>query len=230
MLDYDEAYLSRLAKGDYKKPNRDRLIRIGETLAGRFTSDPIERERYVNEGLAAVRYAPLPGTVPVTDAATKREVERLIDRVEQLRDTFTVAESLENARRYGRRAFDLGRTKGTVPGGEPEDRDPMEAEDGELFLPLIGGHYYLQVVGDSMSPFYPDGTWLIIRATPNPPIGKVVIALVGTDNVCKRLTAATYEDNDTVYTLEPTNHKYRSIRQGDIRFQGYVLKVVKDAE
>jgi transcriptional regulator with XRE-family HTH domain len=111
---------------------------------------------------------------------------------------------------------------GAVPASDPDRRTQ---EHRGTVLQKFGAHYMVEVEGDSMTPYYADGDILIVRKIEAPDPGDVVIALVYGDSVCKLFTAWKFDPDtgETIYTLSPTNHKYREIRASDVEFQGVVV-------
>lgn len=105
------------------------------------------------------------------------------------------------------------------------DADLRFQEDIGPILAYYNADFALIAQGDSMEPHIHDGDMLYIRRTSEPQIGKVVIALVYGESVAKKLTAikVDQETGDIIYTLSPTNHKYREIKAHDVQFQGVVV-------
>ena len=128
--------------------------------------------------------------------------------------------------RFGRILADDLPHLGTVPAGVAERR--YQELRGSL-ASTLGADYIVEVQGDSMSPHYKDGDILLVRRNFQPQPGDVVIALVYGDSVCKMFSEWRFDGdtNETIYTLSPTNHKYREIRASDVEFQGVVIAKVE---
>jgi SOS-response transcriptional repressor LexA len=111
---------------------------------------------------------------------------------------------------------------GLVPAGDP-DRRYQEARGG--VAERFGAQFLVEVEGDSMEPHYHNGDILVVCRTAEPVLGDNVIALVSGDSVCKKLTASRYDEvsGDIIYTLSPSNHKYREIHASDVQFQGVIV-------
>jgi SOS-response transcriptional repressor LexA len=79
-----------------------------------------------------------------------------------------------------------------------------------------------------MEPFISDGEWVAVRATKEPVVGKITIAVIDGDSVCRRLKSISDVDGETFYTMDSANEKYESIRAREVRIQGIVIKRVTD--
>lgn len=110
----------------------------------------------------------------------------------------------------------LGSTEFGLP-EHPGQEEPVE------FMESIGAKYLLRVNGQSMEPLIHDGEIVTVRPCRDPKVGQIVIAVVGSANVCKRLRSVEHKNGEAVYTLEPANSKYGAIRESEVTFQGIVL-------
>ncbi|MBW3624961.1 MAG: LexA family transcriptional regulator [Armatimonadetes bacterium] len=130
-----------------------------------------------------------------------------------------LAQSIE---KLGLRILDDSDIIGGVPASDPDRRTQ---EHRGTVLQKFGAQYMVEVEGDSMEPYYGNGDILVVRKIQEPDPGDVVIALVYGDSVCKLFTAWKFDPitGETIYTLSPTNHKYREIRASDVEFQGVVV-------
>jgi repressor LexA len=110
-------------------------------------------------------------------------------------------------------------------GAAPEDRD--EEIDLRAFL-KAGDAAVFRARGDSMiEAQIADGDLLIVTEDPDPPIGSVVIALVGEQMLCKRLARRTKK----AVVLEPCNGELRPLsidaRREPFRILGALRTVVR---
>lgn len=139
-------------------------------------------------------------------------------------DSASIEESVSIAARFGTVVRKGGPLLGGVPAGIPVRIDGKGREDGDPILQAYGGDYYLIARGDSMIPDVGDGEILIVKVSDLLAVGRIVIALVDGDSVCKRLTSATTnDDGEMIVTLTPSNSKYAAIKHSDIRIQGIVV-------
>jgi repressor LexA len=110
-------------------------------------------------------------------------------------------------------------------GAVPEDRD--EVIDLRSFL-KAGDAVVFRACGDSMiEAQIADGDLLLVTEDPDPPIGSVVIALVGEQMLCKRLARRTRRSAH----LEPCNGELQAFvvdtRQVTFRILGVLRTVVR---
>lgn len=117
---------------------------------------------------------------------------------------------------------------GRIAAGRPLEALPVPESislPGHLLGSRRGGHYVLEVTGNSMiGEGIHDGDLILVREREDADPGEMVVALVGDEATLKRI----YPEGETV-RLEPANPEIPSLRvaAAEVRVQGVVVGLIR---
>ncbi len=117
---------------------------------------------------------------------------------------------------------------GSIPCGEPDEREAMVEEYIPLPVSVFGNsdYYVLRASGDSMTDAQINsGDLVVIEKTSRANIGDIVVALTDErQNTLKRLC---YDKRKSCYYLHPENTDYEDIYVSSLSIQGVARHIIK---